>query len=138
MQGIGVIFGEGAGELALQKWRLVFRQFRQNFKPRVDFVHYTPSQRTFYAITTDILRHRNVHSTPSKRSFYAITTDILRHHNGHSTPSQRTIIVHYPPSLAYIYANPTQSNRSFRHTYSIISIAIIIVYHPHIQRHIHR
>ena len=105
MQGIGVIIGGGAGDVAIQKCRLIALQFRQNFKPRVDFVHYSPSQRSFYAITTSTIRHHNVN---------------------------------YPPSLPYIYANPTQSNISFRHTYSNISIAIIIVYHPHIHRHIHR
>ena len=114
MQGIGVIFGEGAGELALQKCRLIALQFRQNFKPRVDFVHYTPSQRSFYAFISPSILYHNGHSTPSQR------TIIVNY-----TPSQRTIIVHYPPSLPYIYANPSQSNRSFRHTYSSISIATL-------------
>ena len=78
MQGIGVIFGEGAGVLALQKWRLIARQFRQNFKPRVNFVHYSPSQRTIIGLYSGY-----------KRSIFAITSSSIRHHCPISTLIQR-------------------------------------------------
>ena len=95
MQGIGVIFGEGAGELALQRSRLIALQFRQNFKPRVDFVHYTPSQRSFYAFISPSILYHNGHSTPSQRTFYAITTSNTRHHCPISTLIHRNPTDHF-------------------------------------------
>ena len=106
MQGIGVIFGDGAGELALQKCRLIALQFRQNFKPRVDFVHYSPSQRSFYAFISPSILYHNGHSTPSQRTFYAITTSTIRQHCPISTLIQRNPTDHFDiPIRAY----PSQS-----------------------------
>ena len=114
MQGIGVIFVEGEGELALQKCRLIALQFRQNFKPRVDFVNYSPSQRTFYAITTDYIRHL----PPTQRTFYAITTSTIRHHWHISTLIHRNPTDHYD---IHIRAYLSQSLPSILRIYNAIS-----------------
>ena len=100
--------------MALQRSRLIALQFRQNFKPRVNFAHYPPSQRTFYAIETFILTPSIVHYPPSQRSFYAISTDFIHtpfaittDYNLHQSPITTSSIRHHCPISTLIHRNPT-------------------------------